>query len=549
MLSFNIKLFIVILLAGITIQIGIWNASVPMGDEAGYISDAMKMTTEGVLSPNAYNMFYVFLLKNINSDPIHVHLICRFVSSICSIALVYLMLSSIPLIADNQYAILVTSAFWAACRLNVPEVQFGNINLFTLNIILPSIILLMRKLSINRLLFLLISLLWASQIRMEYYAPFVLTIIYTVIYILLKLRKNSIFPAIRQRSMSAILLIITGIFSFSLIKMSQHKSFADMDRHLLLGLEQCYASLYSKLNPGKKISTMVEYSSVTDEVFNEPTGFFDACMKNPKEVAKYLALNGAINSALLVPAILRHRSLLIPDRFGKKGEAIQLIILMSVISLGLYFRFERGKYRFSLQKLFRDYRFIILSIICTGALVSILLHIPDARYWITCIPLTLTVIAFSVGAIFDKISSERKKIMISLALVAIFMHPLFIYHKSNQSIIKRMREWSHSGDKPIIAGLYPHALGTYSFGLDNSIVTVNDFKLSEITSQKYDFISIDSYFRSSAYYASNSKILSDFERTPQNYGYQNIGTTSDKYEMSVYAKISSTSTINSQNQN
>lgn len=510
----------------------------PLGDEAGYISSAMSLVKNRDFDPNAYHMTYFMLLKFVTPDPIKAHVICRVFSSMLSIVLMYLFLSGVFLIAQNHNTVLVTTAFWAASRLNVPEIQFANINLFTLNMVFPALILIMHKLSLNRLLFLLISLLWAAQVRMEYYAPLLLTFIFTIVFLIFKFKKSGMtFSGIRQKYIF-LLLVFIGIFSIVLIKSTKHKSFNELDKHLLLGLEQCYTSLYSKLNPEKKISTMVEYKNISDEVFKSPTGFLDACKKNPSEVIKYLALNGTINSFLLVPGLLRHRSLIIPEKYGKKGEAVQIFIILITIAFGFYLKLKDTSIGYFCQILLKNYRIWILLILCSASIVSLFLHIPDPRYWISCIPLLFTGITFSIDALLKKIKSKKAKLTISIISVFVFMHPLFLNHKSNQFLIRSMQnEWKDKTTQPIVAGLYPTALATYSFGLNCKVISVPDFDVNEILTQGYDFISVDQYFRNSSYYNANLQVLSDFETNPKKYGYKNLGTTNDKYQMTVYAKI------------
>ncbi|HRU01874.1 MAG TPA: hypothetical protein P5239_09250 [Victivallales bacterium] len=535
MTRFNPQYLFVLILGLLLIQVGIWNAPLPFGDEAGYISDAMLLIRDGKTSLNLYHLFYVFLLKNVSSDPINAHLICRVFTSTLSTLLMFLFLSSVPLVSVSKNAILITTAFWAACKLNIPEAQFGNINLFALNIVFPAVILLMRKLSLNRLLFLIISLLWAAQIRMEYYIPFSLTFIYICYYTIVQIRSKGLCQMAKSSSASTAVMFFIAVLSVTATRMKPQKSFSEMDKHLLLGLEQCYTSLYSKLNPGKKISTMVEYKSITDDVFKKPTGFFDACRKNPLEVAKYFIINGSINSALLIPALIRHRSIIVPERFGKKGEAIQILFVLSFVSAGLLIGLREKKIPINPRCLISNYRFIILFILCSAATISILLHIPDARYWISCVPLLFCVISCGVRFIIDKIQSTKIQYAVSLAVVLVFMRPMFLGISSNQEIIVKMRECPHKNQNPSIAGLFPTAIGTFAFGLDSKIVSVNEFKIENVENHSYDFVTIDTYFRNSEFYFKYKHFFLDFETNPEKYGYKLLGRSRDKHETTVYA--------------
>lgn len=532
---------LIVLAGSLLISIGIWNCSLPLGDEAGYILSAMKLLSNGKSTPNLYLLNYEFLLKYISSDPIVVHTICRFYTSIFSCIFMYLFLSRFNRFTNN-YGILITSALWTCCALNIPVVQFGNINLFALNIVFPALILIMHKITINRALFLLFSVLWSAQTRIAYFAPFVLLLILFIYLYIRYLQKVKWKIYISRKIINTVMLFLLIILSFAFIKSYKGKSFAELDRYLLLGLEQCYTSLYSKLHPSEKISTMVEYSNVTDKVFNNPTGFIDATMKNPTEVIKYLSVNGAINSVILIPALLRHRSFFVPVSLGKKGEIIEISILLLFIvwgaSIGLKELKKTGVLnRIKFIEFIKNSKFLILLALGSTSVISIFLHIPDGRYWITLSLLIYLFIAWSISHLYSKIKSSKTKLILYLVIFILFLHPLFIGAESNRKIFNKMRlAHSDSSSAPIIAGLYPGAFGTYAFGLNREIITVNNISIENIKKNKYDFVIISSYFRNSSFWNKNSDFLQSFEKIPAQFGQKKLGASSDKYKLGVYTK-------------
>ena len=416
------------------ISVGIWNAEVPLGDEAGYIGESYGLHSTGQYTINLYNLSYVVIFKCITDDPIIAHYVCRFATSLCSVILLYFFLKSFSFL-KNEYAVLLACVLWAVCKLNIPEAQFGNISLFTLNIVLPSLILLTRNITAGRILFLILSLLWAARIRPEYNAPLVLASLYFIFHFSRRYLKGRLAPieVVNFKSVSMSALIIATI-----LLASGNKTGRSFDQYLRLALNQSYASLYSKLNPGEKFSAMVEYRSITDEKFGKG-GFKDACANNPVEVSKYLALNGTINSLILVPGLLRHRSLFMPESLGKKGEVVQISVLLIILLSGMFLaaiKFRHGGLKGILKTaahaLF-DYNIIFSLILCSASIVAILLLIPDPRYWISCIPLLFILVCWSIGGLFSLSNSIKVKTIATLAAILTLSCPVQYSYQKTQT--------------------------------------------------------------------------------------------------------------------
>lgn len=529
------------------ISFGIWNADVPLGDEAGHISNALKLIEEGGGSSNSYYLFYVGILKFITPDPVNAHIICRFITSLSASVLMFFFLRSFSFIGSS-ISILLAVSFWISCRLNVPMVQFGNMNLFCLCIIFPSLILIVRKITVNRALFFIFSLFWASKTRPEYNAPLMIFIIYTVVIAILALRRSGRPKLFESRGITGIALCI--LLAISLIIGKSEKTNVNLDMYLRLGLDQCYTSLYSKLHPDKKISTMVEYGEVTKDIFG-PGGFKDACVYNPAEVVKYLALNGTINSIILVPGLIRHRAIFIPESYGKKGEIVQIAFSLAVFIFGTVIGVRsyisrpviRNSIIFAKEFLFKE-NLIILFILASSSSAAILLLIPDPRYWITFIPLVFLWIAWSIHSIVFRFKDNRFILPVSLAIVILLCHPIFPFtvkaglSESNRALIFQMREAAvqYSVKTPIVSGLYPSSLAIFAFGNNQKCVGIESFSTDSVKSGDYDFISIDSYFRDSSYWSKNSEFMNEFEKNPGRHQYELIGTTKDKYALSVYCR-------------
>ncbi|MFA6568250.1 MAG: hypothetical protein WCS96_08580, partial [Victivallales bacterium] len=411
----------------------------PFGDEAGYISESYALHSSGQYTLNLYKLSYVAIFKYLTADPLNAHYLCRFFTSLFSVVFMYFFLRSFKFVT-NEFALILSCVFWAITRLNIPESQFGNINLFTLNLVFPAVILLMRKFSIERSLFLVISVLWAAQIRAEYYATLVIIICWFG-YVFYKRGRGELpgfRPSLRVITMIAMLFLTLATIS---VNRAQAPNF---DKYLLLGLSQCYTSLYSKLHPGEKMSVMVEYSDLVDKVFNHPTGFLDAAMKNPKEVSKYLILNGGINSVILLPGLLRYRAIPGTEKYGKKGEMLQISAILLILFSATVFGVLKTRSRIS--EVVRNCigavgagNLVVLLSLCSASLVSIFLLIPDPRYWISFVPLLFLWIAWSLNFIFDQISRPMNVAIFAILLVLMSM-PMFLNKDTNSNVILKMRE-------------------------------------------------------------------------------------------------------------
>ena len=520
------------------ISFGIWNADVPLGDEAAYIGESYGLHSSGQYTINLYKLSYVAIFNFLTEEPLNAHYLCRFLTSIISVVLMYFFLKSFKFI-NNEFALVLTCVFWAITRLNIPESQFGNINLFTLNMVLPAVILIMRKFSVDRALFLVVSLLWAAQIRPEYYATLFIILCWFGYMFYKRGRGKSPGFRLGLRVITMVFLLVLTLATIS-VNRTQAPNF---DKYLLLGLSQCYTSLYSKLHPGEKMSAMVEYTDLVNKVFDHPTGFIDAAMKNPKEVSKYLIFNGGINSVILIPGLLRHRAIPGTEKYGKKGEMLQisaiLIILFSATVAGVL------KTKAGISAVARICvsnvgagNLVVLLGLCSASIVAIFLLIPDPRYWISSIPLLFLWIAWSFNFIFCQIRSRPMNIAIFAVLVVLMSIPMFLNKDTNRNVILKMRQGTDkSVEKPRVAGLYPGSIAFFAFKDKCQIVCVGDLKIADFENRKYDFVVADKYLRDSIYWRENSAFMDDFEANPENHGYSLLCRTSDRHEVAVYKSI------------
>ncbi|HPO89582.1 MAG TPA: hypothetical protein PLJ44_00535 [Victivallales bacterium] len=458
----------------------------------------------------------------------------RTISSSCSmIAMTLFFLSFLPEISLLPFSI--TISLWASTYIVSPPAQFGNINLFAFSITLLSAIPFLRKITLNRYLLFLITLIWISQIRDEYYLPLMFLIIYGLYQFLWK-KDNSISGLKKQLYNSSYLLFFL-IFSVSYLAFFK-KEISEHNLSLCFG--QHYATFYMKKHPEMTFSAMTEYQDILKQRFNGRTNFLSILLYDPIEVAKYFIMNGIRNSFIMIPAIFRQRICIIfPEK--RKFEIIQLIFLFIMLLPGFVLFFKN----FSLSSInFKSsvvraklHEFLVSLIIASAVIVPMFLLIPDSRYYSPFAPICFIGVYYLFNNAFKVINSNFKKI-IAVAVTVCFLLPLIGIRQTNQNLIKSIRQHYSSlkkNQKPLFAGLSPSDIAVFSFGINYSIEP-NHLLVESVLSKKYDFIVINKYFRLSSIYAKNEVFMQNFERFPELYSYSFIGKSFDKHETTVFAK-------------
>ncbi len=532
---------IVLTICSLSISFGIWNTSLPLGDEAGYISTAKGLVSEGGCTSNLYILTYSLILR-FPVSAASAHYICRFGTSLVSAILIFCLITTC-LRRVNRFVALGVCIFWMNCSLNNPYVQYGNINLFTLNIAILPVIFLIRRPSLGRFIFTLTCFVLCALIKSEYCtAVFLLGLYMAYLYYgeIGHIDKAKIFLSIRRSSYALLFMIISGVMI--LCDRSPVRSY---DKYLLQAFSQCYTYQYSRMNPDIRIDPMQEYHLIIDEVFDHPTGFVDAALKNPAEIIRYFFLNGAINCLLLVPSLCQHRAIF---PFRKIPEIFHILLVIAVPLLAsLYYlkvllaglkpdamasflRMQVSEIyeRIGLRKLLiRRIDISLLMILSAVPIVSILLLMPDPRYWVSSAPLVLTWIAWGYSYYFTKISSFRIQLIIFMLFAGYMSRPMFLGLKSNKAVLDAIIQASGSSKTAegegrrshVIAGL--NAFGTYAFDKYET-VGLNDLNPEMFKNGQIDFLVIDRYQRRSRFWDENRQFMDEFENDPQKWGYRRL---------------------------
>ena len=121
-------LMIFLLLAVVRTNYGLWNADIPLGDEAGAIEQSFQLYKSGHLSANLYNDLYIAIFHFITDDPITAYYWVRFMTSLASVLGLFLLLSSIN--GVNVYGAFIMALMWNITLLNTPLIQYKNVHLF-----------------------------------------------------------------------------------------------------------------------------------------------------------------------------------------------------------------------------------------------------------------------------------------------------------------------------------------------------------------------------------------------------------------------------------
>ena len=228
-------------------------------------------------------------------------------------------------------AIVISCLVWSCSSLCTPPTQNGNVCPFSLALILPALGCVLRRPNTLNLIVFAIAAFWISQIRPEYLAPL----------IALPIRRNrpptcsGVGDSGRgepeddnwQETMGNRRPMGALVVSISLASHFRAPIKLQFNDYLLLGLGQCYAQFYHERHPDELFGPMTEYQPLLDRVFGHPKSFTEAAANNPRDIGRYMAINGALNFSRIPRAMLSNRN--------KVYNGIILILLFLGGGLGI----------------------------------------------------------------------------------------------------------------------------------------------------------------------------------------------------------------------
>lgn len=526
------------------IFVSAFNSPLPLGDEAGYIREALQDSSTQKVPTNLYILFYRFLLEISSNDPVTAHYLMRAIVSFLAVLALFLILISL-FQKISLPAMVLTLAIWTSSYAVSPLAQFGNINLFAFAFALLSSIPFIRKKTSSRFILFFTTLLWTSQIRDEYYLPLLLLTVYGLwLWIRTRhYRKDNKKPVVRGTlpTLASLILLISSIAYLAALKekASEHS--------LSLCFGQHYATYYAKKHPEMIVSAMSEYQDVLKKSFDGRTDFFEILKNHPADVLHYLCINGLKNSVIMIPAILRQRIFIFNPLPERKAEIVQILFLLLLMIPGAiiitsHLRRE-GDIRTSISNLSKSgldsHKLTVLLIIASAVVIPLFLLIADTRYYSPTAPLILVPIYLLAKSSLT-ILSKLAACSVSISLSILFCHPLFFKQETNQQLIRSMREnWAHrierSTSPPLIAGLFPGDIATFAFGRNFTLECDNHLQAEKLLAKNYDYVVINKYFRISSAWQKSRELLEDFESNPEKYGYSSLGISKDKHQTAVYA--------------
>jgi hypothetical protein len=516
--------YFALLIAGVVVaSLGVWDARIPLGDEGGYILQALSLASAKTYSSNLYLSAYAFLFRTVTDDPIIAHLIMRFVGTLISTIGMYFVLTAFKSI--SRLAVMIACLIWASSSYANAYSQSSSVNVFTLALILPGIAALLRYPTINGLFMFMFAAFWAAKVRPEYYAAFIMVSLCGGVMIARQrtyacMSRSSLISAVALCALLATSVWATGTTTDTGKTTDKGEHFS-LDEYLLLGLGQCYGVYYKEHHPSEHFDAMTEYRPILDKVFGHPKGFAEAIKNNPSEIIKYFVLNGASNIAQIIPTVAISKSV------AKSILANVMLVLGTIF--GLLYKQKSAPSTEPAQRSWLTLgtlKVLTLLALATSSSVAIVLLIPDHRYWISCMPLLYLWLAWAIDRFLDiKQVKAYHRIAVIVILVTMGI-PHLLFHANpkkppNQEMLYMMRESAKGlSHDPVIAGNFATPWAAFAFrGHATAINTKNGLSPEDLKKHRYDFF-ISTGLEESAKWQAEQSFLSEFKASPERFGYR-----------------------------
>jgi hypothetical protein len=551
-------LLILVVVAVARTNYGVWNAPLPLQDEAHYIKKSYELYQSGDISSSLYLNTYALVFRYLTSDPITAHYVVRFLASLLSTIGLFLFLSFVPQV--NLFGAFALSLFWSLNLLNTPVVQTGNVNLFAFGLAcLASVFWLGNWRSLSKW-FGLAILMVAALIRPEYG---ILVALLGFRVILRWIRDITSTPlAARSRRLTlrdgiAISCILVLAGAFLVYERVQERVIGGMsyaDNYLFLGLNQCYTAFSTRDDPHADFDPMTEYEIVMEKRFPGARGFIDAFMINPSEIIRYFVLNGWSNLSKLY-RVVKHNSILLPGNLGDTPNRYSILriewaisfLFVVLTSIRLLWRLINESPRVWWKQLWTDDRVYFLVGLAMVSAPAIFLLIPEPRYWITIIPLLF----WGPAAFVSKLAKSLKGwTLFGMAVAGIFVmaNPAFpssliLSSSPQKELILSFREKLAGLEKEKIEVLGRWVDPLCTFAAPGRCKSTNIWDIpkglpfeSVITSKSHDLILIDGALRVTRRYKLEKPFFDSFIERPEGFGYQLLLEGGEKNTM-IFLRI------------
>ena len=283
---------------------------------------------------------------------------------------------------------------------------------------------------------------------------------------------------------------------------------------------------------------MTEYEELLEKTFKKPKTFVGALKHNPREAARYFALNAihnltqipqkllitrdqgrpSSNSALLyeaflgvlicgaVPGIARLRRSYIESQSGDRAKG-------HVARLGSFWRTHKLLFR----------KALILLLLSSASSVSILLLVGLPRYWLSVVPLLYLGLAYCLDSILKQFRLLRFEPLIVAASLLSFCSPNFIIPRPDFEVQALRHIAPLLRSHPVIGAWLASPYAVFAFRGDaKDVGVIEGIKAKDIVAGDFDVLMIDNAFRSTATWAEQRDFFEDLTHNPWKYDFKKI---------------------------
>jgi hypothetical protein len=539
-------LALLLLVAVCKTNYGLWNADVPLGDEAGSVEQAYRLLRAGRWSSNLYVDLHIACYKFLTPDPVVAHSYLRFAGSLLSVLFLFLFLSRLGWV--SVFGAFGLALIWNLSALATPFIQQNNPSLLAFAFACAAGFLWMggRKAKVASALVLVAVASW----RVEYALVLALMLLRASVCWLGRVKSEG-WPRRQVVTIgvaAALALLTSGTALLSPhLRASAGNYLRGLDQYLFLGLKQCYTAFHVLRNPESGVEPMIEFDRTMSANFPGASGFFEAVAVNPREILRYFVLNGFYNLSHLYYLLPTH-SVLLPTGLAGSGSwaglakleqqpgylllwAEQVALCVLVAAGGLWLALRRWFVR-PVAFWTGDDAFFVLSLAAV-AVPSLLLHIPNPRYWIELIPL----VYWGPAALASKWSeawSTRSLVAISAVGAIAWTNPVFTStlnesrHKDKDVVLLLRQELSSGNGEVIAVGAYPYPLMAFALPgrfemIDNVDIRAASSSYEEvIRSRKGDLVLVDDWLMRTEQHRREEPFFRAFVKEPEAYGYERL---------------------------
>lgn len=513
---------LLLIFAFVVFSWGIWKARVGFGDDTTPVIEALQAAEAHTYPRNLYVLAYTLLLRWVTPDPVTAALIMRTLVSLGTTLVLFYVLTAFRAYL-RRAAVLIACAVWMVTHLNAPLVQYSNLSPFTFSIAALGLGWILRRPTWSGWCGFMLAIVVAASLRPEYLAPALLIGGASGVVLLWKTvrARVGVRAFCGALALAAVLVVVLIAPRF--------RGSGGMDRYLLFGLGQCYATFYKTEHPEAAFHPMTEYQELLDETFGQPTSFIGAIAHNPREAFRYFALNARSNLQLLPSALLSTRQTMVSTSL-LAGRLHALFLLAGLLAGGVLlgwriFRAVRGPAPWGRLRRAHGallWQVLLVGLFCAASSAAILMLVPSPRYWISWVPLIYLTVAACFDALLRRPVFAKRAWLLWAATLGLFCRPLFLHlgPNENHEVTALRHILPKLPETPVIAGIYTRPYQAYAFrGHAISVNAGEGLSAAGMREGRYDVLIVDAAIRTSRVWSENRAFFEAFEVDPAPLGY------------------------------